>query len=399
MSEETKMVLEMLREGKISADEAASLLQALSAGPPRAVTHVDRSSVNEAARAAKQEARAVSRALRAELREARQVSKEAIREAKERLREERRTLRDKLDKDRDTLEAELKSHKGRIESSSSSLGSLSNLLGGLFGGALLNTYTYEDSEKGVFEGIEPYKISIHGVNGRVIVEPVEGVEWHLTSVTSINANSEDEAKTAARDLYQVDKRRDTLEVTAKKMFGQSRTVHFYLRVPKHFLYELDVRSTNGSVQIGEVKASLLRASTTNGKVEVETDAEEMNLSSSNGRVQLSGCARVVNCRTVNGRIAVDCPIAQPGEMELTTVNGRIIIRVKESQERGLRFTGTTVSSKVSSDLRSQQVLTDERRTIGRKLSVQSRGEFREWLNITAKTVHGPIDISDYKEDV
>ncbi|MDP3487597.1 MAG: DUF4097 family beta strand repeat-containing protein, partial [Bacillota bacterium] len=175
--------------------------------------------------------------------------------------------------------------------------------------------------------------------------------------------------------------------------GQSRTVHFHLRLPAGLKYDLEFRSTNGSVQVGSINASVLRAATTNGKVVVEGDASEMDLTSTNGRVELRGCAAKLHCRTVNGRIAVDCFAPQPGTMDLTTVNGGITVRMKQALGLGVRFTGSTVSGGVSSELKEQQVLTDERRTVGRKLSVQTRGEQKQWLSITARSVHGPINIS------
>jgi len=385
MSEETKMVLQMLRDGKISADEASNLLKALSGTPGRAEEpdHIHRDDVREAARLARQQAKVASRALREELRQVKHTSREAIRETKERLREEKEALREKLPESRD-MDSE-----ARGEDSPGVMNSLGALLGGLWGA----TYTWEDTEKGRFQGADVYKITLHGVNGRVVVEPYAGDEWELTTTKNINASTEKEAKQLAPDLYTLIKTNTELSVVAKRLFGQSRTVHFRLRVPQGLRYLLDARSTNGSVHVGRLTATEVHASTTNGKVVVEASADEMRLHSTNGRVELFGAAAHTSCRTVNGRIVVENAEPKAGELDLNTVNGRIAISLKEREDLGIRFTGSTVSGGVSSKLSRQHILTDERRTVGRKLVVETRGDHKGYLNITAKSVHGPINIS------
>lgn len=419
MSEETKMVLQMLSDGKISADQAANLLQALSAVSPKNEAQMtvlsNPDDLREATRIARQEAREASRAAREEMHEVKQATREAMREARERLREEKQALRERLRGIRENHQEEYEDRMEQIESELESsedlleedhnegiehkvirrggfaFGRLGSVLGGLWG--LGRVYSWEDTKKGQFRGADVYKVAIHGVNGRITVEPTEGTEWELISTKSLTASSEAEAKQLAEDMYSLEEKPHSLVVHAKKVFGQSRTVHFHLRLPVDANYDLELRSTNGSVQVGSINASLLRAATTNGKVVVESNASEMELTSTNGRVELRGCAAKLHCRTVNGRVAVDCLTPEAGEMELTTVNGGISVRIKQEPELGVRFTGSTVSGGVSSELKDQQVLTDERRKVGRKLTVQTRGEQKQWLSITARSVHGPINLA------
>ncbi|KAF0193834.1 MAG: hypothetical protein FD169_2214 [Bacillota bacterium] len=424
MSEETKMVLQMLSDGKISADQAANLLQALSAASPKIEAQMimpnNLDDLREKTRRARQQAKDASRAAREEMHEVKQATREAMREAKERLKEEKEALRERLrgirESHQEELETRVEQLEGELENSlavlekddnddedeqafqhtvirksSYALGKLGSVLGGLWG--LGHTYSWEDTKKGQFKGADVYKIAIHGVNGRITVEPTDSEEWELAATKSLTAGSEAEAKRLAEDMYSLEENTRSLVVHAKKVFGQSRTVHFHLRLPAGLKYDLELRSTNGSVQVGSINVSALRAATTNGKVVVESDAREMELTSINGRVELRGYAAKLHCRTVNGRIAVDCSAPQPGVMDLTTVNGGIMVRITQAPALGVRFIGSTVSGGVSSELKDQQVLTDERRAVGRKLSVQTRGEQKQWLSITARSVHGPINLS------
>ena len=432
MSDETKMVLQMLSDGKISADQAANLLQALSVVPPKPEAQMPFSSnsddLREATRIARQNAKEASRAAREELLEVKQATREAMREVKERLREEKTALRERLRGMRDSHREEYENQVERIQhelesdledledideieedggdddddtehafehkvirKSGHAFGKLGSVLGSLWG--LGRVYSWEDTKKGHFKGADVYKVAIHGVNGRITVEPSDSDEWQLVATKSLTASSEAEAKQLAEDMYSLEEGAHSLVVHGKKVFGQSRTVHFHLRLPAALKYDLELRSTNGSVQVGSINALGLRAATTNGKVVVESNADEMELTSTNGRVELHGCAPKLQCRTVNGRIVVECLTPQSGVMDLTTVNGGIAVRMKQAPDLGVRFTGSTVSGGVSSELKEQQVLTDERRTVGRKLSVQTRGEQKNWLVITARSVHGPINVS------
>ena len=117
MSDETKMVLQMLSEGKISADEAASLLQALVAASPKIEAPVPSNPDNlrEATRIARQEAKEASRAAREELQEAKQATREAMRDVRERMREEKEALRERLHGIRESYEYKVENRVEQLE--------------------------------------------------------------------------------------------------------------------------------------------------------------------------------------------------------------------------------------------------------------------------------------------
>src|SRR5690606_36692234 len=70
------------------------------------------------------------------------------------------------------------------------------------------------------------------------------------------------------------------------------------------------------------------ATTVNGNVEVEALAAPVRAASTNGNVTLTAVAGEVQARSVNGDIRVDLRHAEPrSDMELTTVNGSIVLTV------------------------------------------------------------------------
>lgn len=438
MNDETKMILQMLSDGKINSDEAANLLKAIAGTQPRSETRVeytesDREAVREASRRARQEAKEAARAaretLREELRKAKEVAREAAREAKERLREERGRILEEAKglKERvlqevesavDTMEDEMEDLEDLLEhedededdedddgehlarsprikraehSMSHKFGRFGSMLGGLFSGLGGDSYRWQEELSGEFVGAEVPRVIIRGVNGRVAVETSDDDKWHLLVEKSINASSEREAKAQADDLYTLEESAEGLIILARKVFGQSRTVHFHLRLPSSRLYNIDLSSTNGSVRVRDVRTEVLRATTTNGKVEVMCEAKDIHLSSTNGRIELSGCGQVVQCRTVNGRIVVSCLAPVAGNMSLTTVNGGITMQVGKIAGLGVRFVGSNTHGGVRASAPDLHVDV-ERRTVGKKLRAESKGSFDQWLTIEARSVHGPINL-------
>jgi DUF4097 and DUF4098 domain-containing protein YvlB len=403
MSEETKMILEMLREGRITADEAANLLEALRT-PATARPAVRDGNLRESDRRARLDAREAAREAKAKLREdlrvARLEAREAVREAKAQLKDELREMRihqsDDADdyEDDDELDAEEDEDEGEDEDEETHTSGLERL-GALFGlGGV--AYSWDEKREGDLPNSQVVKVVIRGVNGRIQVEPLaqRSPKWELRVEKSVRAASRALAEAASQDLYTVQTTDQSLIIEAKKVFGQTQTVHFRLLLPPDRVYDLDLGSTNGSVEIGSLNLGQAKATTTNGKVFLQAQARELLLGSTNGRIEVAGCASDVQCRTVNGRIAMVCPIPEEGNMRLSTVNGSISVRVGAREGLGLRFRGDTVAGSVTSTLQRQEIVSDERRRVGRKLVVQRGATSGPVLSIHANTVHGSITLEE-----
>jgi DUF4097 and DUF4098 domain-containing protein YvlB len=448
MSEEAKMILEMLRDGKITADEATRLL---NAAQPAKRTHESEgaffSDLREAAsevvqRARKEAKEAVRRAnevLRAEERDVREQARELakvardemrekLREAKQRLKEMRRELKQRLrresaagdlaeeteeeiesmQEDIDAMQEDIDEMQEQVEEMQDEIeefededrgqaadderrepGVLANVISVLGGG---QTYHWQENLSGELPNVPVPHIAVRGVNGRVVVELTDDAKWHLTAEKSARAANAAEAKALSRNLYSVETTAEGLVIAAKKVFGQARAVNFHLRLPQSHVYDLDLSSVNGSVRVQGVAAKRLRASTTNGQVAVESTASEISLSSVNGRVELCGAAASVACRTVNGSLAVTCPTLQAGTMTLDTVNGSITVRLTDSQDVGLKIKGSNVHGSVEAEGLGLKVDV-VRHTVGRQLRAESEGNFPAWLEVVAKSVHGSINIA------
>jgi len=445
MSEEAKMILEMLRDGKITADEATRLLHA--ALPARKahesegaffsdlreaaseVVQRARKEAKEAIRRANEVLREEQRGARGQARElahqAREEMREQLREAKLRLKEMRQQLKQRLrqesakealaeetEEELESMQEEIAEMQDEVEEVQAELeeiededededkdeadahceptgGVLASVISVLGGG---QTYHWQEDLSGELPDVPVPHIVVRGVNGRVVVELTDDTKWHLTAEKSARAANSTEAKSLSRNLYAVETTAEGLIITAKKVFGQARAVNFQLRLPQSHIYNLDLSSVNGSVRVIGVAAKRLRASTTNGQVAVESMASEISLSSVNGRVELHGAATSVTCRTVNGSLTVTCPTLQAGTMSLDTVNGSITLRLGNSEDVGVKIKGANVHGSVEAlglGLKVDVV----RQRVGKRLLAESEGVFQHWLEVEAKSVHGSINIA------
>ncbi|MBT9176393.1 MAG: hypothetical protein DDT20_00712 [Firmicutes bacterium] len=464
MSEEAKMILEMLRDGKITADEATRLLNAAlpardrPRGSEGAFFSDLRETVREVAERARKEAKeAVRRAnealheeqkgtkeqARELVHQARNEMREQLREAKMRLKEMKQELKQRLRQDKakgvlaeeaeeelESTEEELLNIQEKVEDMQHEVeeiqhdleeieadqeeededdddededeaedeeddrrepegGVLASVISALGGG---QTYHWQENLSGELPDVPVPHIVVRGVNGRITVERTSDSKWHLAVEKSARASNATEAESLRRCLYSVEATAEGLVIAAKKVFGQARAVNFHLCLPQALTYDLDLSAVNGSVRVKEVIAKRIRASTTNGQVEVESVSSEINLSSVNGRVELTGGAPNVKCRTVNGSLVVTCPTLQAGVMFLDTVNGSIILRLGDSKEVGVKIKGANMHGSVQAEGLGLKVDV-VRHMVGKRLQAESEGAFAHWLEVEAKSVHGSINIA------
>lgn len=377
MSEETKQVLQMLSEGKITAAEATNLIKALAESAPRADHSVD-----EIARRARLQAKVLARKTKEKL--------------KGQWHDTAEVLREQLHGARESVEEAVK----RVQEEASEDYVSGRGLGGMLGNLLRSiggtSFTWQEDIAGEMDNAELAKVNIRGVNGRIEVGASPDEQWHLAVEKSVYAENRDEAKEHAKQMYSVENNKEGLFIAAKQVFGQRSAVHFRLLWPASRRLDLDLSSVNGSVKIKHEALGCVRVTTTNGKVEVQGDAEEMNLSSTNGRILFVGCAAMVDCSAINGGVSLLCREPREGSWSLKTVNGSIRVNLGDSMDIGRQCSASNVHGRVECNL--PNLLVDAKKgVVGKSLWAVSQGQFARWLNITATSVHGRINIDPWVE--
>jgi hypothetical protein len=216
------------------------------------------------------------------------------------------------------------------------------------------------------------RLSVTNTNGDIFIEPWDREEALIIAKKRVKTRRGDPQEALDELRVEIDADGGGIEIDTyypswKKLFGWSEvsaSVDYDIKVPRRA--NLNVRTTNGEVEIegieGEIRlrstnggltvsdaAGSVSAGTTNGAIQVELDsvdaASEMEFETTNGGIRLylpSNIQASLSARTTNGTIETDFPVTVSGTyrrnrlegdingggplVELRTTNGSIRIR-------------------------------------------------------------------------
>ena len=163
-------------------------------------------------------------------------------------------------------------------------------------------------------------------------------------------------------------------------------------LPKGVETELNLKTSNGSINLAELDGSKLDLHTSNGKILMENiTAERLDGKTSNGAVVLAGVdAQVLNIRTSNGKIQLSLPCNEGGNYELLTSHGTIDLGVSDDPDNGYDLDLTTSMGRISVDLPELEYLRSKKHHV----AVKTRGfeEKGRKIGVVAKTSMGRITV-------
>lgn len=405
--EERLFILRMVQEGKITADDAARLLEALDGGSKGS----GEAGVNQADAASQkppEEADPIARA--------RQKAEELGRAARERADELGRIAREKADELRREVRAraeQLRSEKGALgpelgqriaedveaglRKGLGSLGNVTEWLRGFgWGGEVGPAFNLSREFEGEFGHLNggPAAVELHTTNGAISVRPWDRPGYRVVAVQRVRGLNEAEAEQRAAEALEVQQEPGVLRIRAKE--GRGMHIELQAWLPQHLAYDLQLRSTNGAVRASDLHTAQLEVATTNGAIHgqglrglrahlhgvnggLHLDRmafAESRLETVNGGIHCDGAARETICKTVNGGIHVTARAAErqasgpdadetgdavpgstpSGEAErnrcryqLTTSNGGIHLDLSEIRGAQVRVQGHTHHGRVRSD--------------------------------------------------
>lgn len=335
MDEERLLILKMIAEGKITAEEGAALLDALKDESHSASTNEPGGEQQKASgteqgpgggRFEKFSDSDLARRLEEEAGKfAENVQKAA--EKFSRLLEER-------------IEKEIKPALSNVPSFLSNLPFVGNLFGPVV--------TVEEEHSGDLPGDE-VDVYYSGRNGHLEVVVWDEPGYRLESQKIIKGAVSE--VTRRQDALVVNVEPGRLEVHVRA--GVLNGVNSKLYLPRDKRYRLHLRTSNGWMRIQEVSGDLLEALTSNGRLEIKRAACErivartsngaiectqvsglqFEAETSNGRIAAKTTAAEVKCRTSNGSIQVYPGEGQgvclegEGRYELSTSNGSITVGI------------------------------------------------------------------------
>lgn len=117
---------------------------------------------------------------------------------------------------------------------------------------------------------------------------------------------------------------------------------------------VDVKVASGDVSLNDIEASLMTVETTSGEVTMTRCRGVMNVRSGSGNVTLHGCrGRTLSLETTSGDVAADLDEPVQGSLDVRTVSGDVMIEVPDGSD--CRVNLKTLRGKSESKL----ALTDE----------------------------------------
>lgn len=336
MNEEQKLILNMLSEGKISADEAQKLLEALQS---------------------RQQAEAPRR----------EYSKSS----------------------------EPQSFVGGIMESIRT--GLANFDFSFDIGGDTNRILLEETHTGQFaqDGVE---LDLRAKNGSIRVESWDQPGYQLNILKRVRAATREQAEDIAAEYTyaSIDGGRLQAGDHQAKKAGNRIYVSLRLRLPRNHSYHGLVKTMNGSIELNGLDLGELELGSMNGSVKVrEVKGTAVLAKTVNGSLRIEGGLGRVDGTTTNGSVGV-LNFAEDSNNRLETVNGRVEVKVPARSDVGIRVLARTTSGSIRLSHSKVEKVNKERGVASRRLEGYSVNwnQAPHQVELDLRSVNGSIKIED-----
>lgn len=414
MREEVMMILKMLEEGKITSEQASSLIEAIddavgfrASGESFETPEGDgeKSEESKPTPSSKGPGMTEVKGLVDKLSGLVDVvDKEALDNLAETIRETVESAVKSTDQVIDRVQQEV-DRRLRVESDDEddSLARWSKAILEPFQRMFSPSIRVEKVVEGGFKGEAGKKIDIALItrNGSIVVEPWDESGFRVIMTANVipavegRTNDYEAANALVEEFLKCGVTDDSLKIKA----GHERALagaSFDVKLPREFLYDMDLKTQNGRVSLGEFECRMIKVETSNGRIELDnTHGVITELESSNGRINVSGITRRLSARTSNGGIAViPRRITGESEYELKTSNGAIEVQLADADRVGYHIDAKTSRGCIVLDLPGLAYLARDEGTARRELITETSGfsESTDRLTIKARTSNGQVRI-------
>ena len=257
--------------------------------------------------------------------------------------------------------------------------------------------TLEESHSGQFDS-QQVELDLQARNGSIRVESWEQPEYKLDVIKRVKAATREQAEDLAAQYSFAKIAGDKLRAgdQESKKNGKRINVSLRLRLPKGHSYTGLVKTMNGSIDISGLDVDQLEISSMNGSVKLEDiRGNDLQAKTVNGSLRLEGSLDSVSGNTTNGSISLS-NFAEDSENHLGTVNGKIVARVPARNDVGISVLANTTSGSIKVYHTKLEGLESERKVASRRLEGQSSNWDRatHQVDLQLKSVNGSIRIDD-----
>ncbi len=421
MREEIMMILRMLEEGKITSEQAALLIEAVD-GAVGLHTSEEPSLIPERDGDEPKQSEPPVSSKKPDMTEVRDladklsgladvVDRAALENLVERIRDTVESAVKSTDRVIDRVQQEVRERRRSVESGGedTSVMHWPKAIVEPFQRMFSPSITVEKIVDGDFPGESGKKIDVElsTWNGRITVEPWDepGFRVNVTAnlIPAVQSQTSGGAgETLLDELLKCDVADDSLKI--KLSHGRAVSgASFNVKLPRKFLYDMDLETENGRVSLGGFECRMIRVGTSNGRIDLDnTRATITELETSNGRINVSGVSQRLSAKTSNGGITV-IPRKAVGESqyELATSNGAIEVQVADADKVGYHIDAKTSLGRIALDLPNLAYQVRDEGTVRREVITETSGysEKTDKLTIKARTSNGQVRIVSRQEVV
>jgi DUF4097 and DUF4098 domain-containing protein YvlB len=410
MSDERIRILNLVRDGKITPQEALALMEAL-AGEKNMITEL-------VEQADGSEPRAESQDNAGDQNSAQQATWEvnlqkSISNALRHVEKASGKVLEKAPLFTEQVVEQLAEQAGKLGEKLTELGWRQSATGMSVMGAIGNRIDVVETYSGVFTASEAH-ITISNHNGGIKLKAWDESGYKVIITKRVIAADQVEAERLSQGIVRVEASDDALTIQAGT--DMRITVLLDIFLPQGKLYHLSTETTNGGIVVDHLRCTTCKADTTNGavtmahinadKVDLNTTngavvgdqikATQTDVETTNGQIRWTGAAQVTNLETTNGAVRVYClepPNAdEPSRYHLETTNGSVEVHLLEATAQAeVHFDAVAAFGRIQVPADSRIVQRSE--AVGaQRLTAELPGSTKQRLDIVVKTSHGAVQL-------
>lgn len=386
------LILQMLQEGKITAEEAYDLLEALALSE-----QASRDGVSEVWDDVKSRVERAGKIVEEQAEKLREKISEGYEQARVRL----ESARDKAAAGappEDGIEAVvINVERGLAQFAKELPQALERLFSFNFGTG--PGYTVENVYEGKFgEGVREATVAVETHNGSVRWETWDEPGYKVVVTSKVRAENEEAARERVAKSVEWHAGEAGFRLSTVDRPDVSSSV--VVKLPKGVRCRVETVTRNGSIRASDLTLTVAELRTVNGSIRVDdVDADELRAATVNGGVRLQGAVKELRGETTNG--SVDARLADRrrdgstlhvADWELETTNGSVRVRVPQGADIGYNVNLKTVNGRIKAALPGFTTVAG--RGAGRKVVWRSEGADSkpQRIALTVETVHGSITV-------
>lgn len=395
--EEKMMILKMLQEGKITAEEAHKLLEA-----------VDKNNASFDA-----DMRRNERKLEEKMQELHQKASKVAEKLGSKLNESAEKFNTNSEKFGDDFAKRMEGFGNDIADSAVKFtDKLVNYLGNFID---VGYDKYQYKKNFIYQISDNTDLKVNTCNFAVIVSPTEEKDL----IVDIYVNSS--ISNLEIDEYLKVEQTET-GISMETKFPSRTWGKIEIMVPQH-LNNLNIITTNGKCELNNISANSIESTTSNGKiglfncqgktidavtsngkiVSVETTAAYAEYNTSNGKIEIENCKfDKLDAKTSNGSIVlegINKMSASEGNYSLRTSNGKIVMELSNSEELGCMIDASTSLGSITIDLPQLNYFVDKKSfsmQSNAKIKTTNFDSVKDKIFVNAHTSNSSIVIDEKK---